>query len=158
MSAMKPRGRLRTVSCGVVYLDPAGRVLLAHATDTTHWDIPKGQGEPGETAQQAALRELVEETGIVLDPARLVDLGLFAYRRDKDLHLFAARAAEHETDLSRCECTSMFPSRRDGTMIPEMDAFRWTEPGDVDAYASRSLARLFRTTLSLAELHRALPG
>ncbi|AOJ81095.1 MULTISPECIES: NUDIX hydrolase [Burkholderia] len=158
MSAMKPRGRPRTVSCGVVLLDFAGRVLLAHATDTAHWDIPKGQGEPGETAQQAALRELVEETGIVLDPARLTDLGLFAYRHDKDLHLFAARAAAHETDLSRCTCTSMFPSRRDGTMIPEMDAFRWTEPGEVEAYASRSLARLFATTLSLAQLHRTLPG
>ncbi len=94
MSAMKPPGRTRarTVSCGVVLLDSDGRVLLAHAPATTHWDIPKGQGEPGETAQQAALRELAEETGIVLDPARLVDLGLFAYRRDKDLHLFAARA------------------------------------------------------------------
>lgn len=160
MSAMKPPGRTRarTVSCGVVLLDSDGRVLLAHATDTTHWDIPKGQGEPGETAQQAALRELAEETGIVLDPARLVDLGLFAYRRDKGLHLFAARAAAGETDLSRCTCTSMFPSRRDGSMIPEMDAFRWTAPADVDAYASRSLARLFGTTLSLAALHRTLAG
>lgn len=43
-------------------------------------------------------------------------------------------------------------------MIPEMDAFRWTAPADVDAYASRSLARLFGTTLSLAALHRTLAG
>ncbi|KVE29274.1 NUDIX hydrolase [Burkholderia singularis] len=154
---MKPLARPRTVSCGVVLLDSAGRVLLAHATDTTHWDIPKGQSEPGETEQQAALRELVEETGIVLAPGRLTDLGRFVYRPDKDLHLFAARAAAHETDLSRCVCTSMFPSRRDGSMIPEMDAFRWTEPGEVSAYASRSLARLFRTTLSLEQLHGRLP-
>ncbi|MGZ2744542.1 NUDIX hydrolase [Burkholderia stagnalis] len=154
---MTQGGAPRTVSCGVVILDGAGRVFLAHATDTTHWDIPKGQGEPGESPLQAALRELLEETGIVFAPGRLVDLGRFAYRHDKDLHLFAVRVADDEVDLARCVCTSLFPSRRDGTMIPEMDAYRWTEPGDVDTYASRSLARLFRTILPLADLHRRLP-
>ncbi|MPV56091.1 NUDIX hydrolase [Burkholderia sp. HI2761] len=148
----------RTVSCGVVILDAAGRVFLAHATDTTHWDIPKGQGEPGETPADAALRELLEETGIEFAPARLLDLGRFAYRHDKDLHLFAVQVAEGEIDPAHCTCTSLFPSRRDGSMIPEMDAYRWTVPGDIDTYASRSLARLFRTKLSLVELHRRLSG
>lgn len=154
---MKRGGAPRTVSCGVVILDAAGRVFLAHATDTTHWDIPKGQGEPGESPLQAALRELLEETGIAFAPARLVDLGRFVYRHDKDLHLFAVRVADDEVDPARCVCTSLFPSRRDGSMIPEMDAYRWTAPGDVDAYASRSLARLFRMRLPLADLHRRLP-
>lgn len=146
----------RVVSCGVVLLDAAGRVLLAHATETSHWDIPKGHGEAGETPYVTALREMVEETGIVLAPERLKDLGLFVYRRDKDLHLFAARVRDGEVDIERCTCVSMFPRRPDGTMIPEMDAYRWTEPDEVDRYASRSLTRLFQTTLSLAELHRTL--
>nr|WP_232071148.1 NUDIX hydrolase [Paraburkholderia pallida] len=143
----------KIVSCGIVLLDPAGRVLLAHATGTGHWDIPKGQGEPGETEAQSALREMVEETGIAIDASRLVDLGRFAYRRDKDLHLFAARAQAAELDLSQCRCVSLFPRRYDGVMIPEMDAWLWVAPADVDQYASRSLARLFGTTLSLAALH-----
>ncbi|ALP63467.1 MULTISPECIES: NUDIX hydrolase [Paraburkholderia] len=146
----------RTISCGVVLLDPDGRVLLAHATETTHWDIPKGQGEEGEAPHVTALREMEEETGIAVDASRLTDLGLFVYRRDKDLHLFAARARADELDLTRCTCTSMFPRRSDGTMIPEMDAFRWAAPDEVEHYASRSLTRLFQTTLSLAELHRTL--
>jgi 8-oxo-dGTP pyrophosphatase MutT (NUDIX family) len=146
----------RVTSCGVVLLDRDGRVLLAHATETSHWDIPKGHGEEGEAPIAAALRELVEETGIVIAPERLKDLGRFLYRRDKDLHLFAARATDDELDLSACVCTSMFPRRSDGVMIPEMDAFRWVEPEDVERYASRSLFRLFQTTLSLAELHRSL--
>ncbi len=137
-------------------LDPDGRVLLAHATETTHWDIPKGQGEEGEAPHVTALREMEEETGIAVDASRLTDLGLFVYRRDKDLHLFAARARADELDLTRCTCTSMFPRRSDGTMIPEMDAFRWAAPDEVEHYASRSLTRLFQTTLSLAELHRTL--
>ena len=146
----------RVVSCGVVLLDTAGRVLLAHATETSHWDIPKGHGEAGEAPYVTALREMVEETGIVLAPERLKDLGLFVYRRDKDLHLFAARVGDGEVDIEQCTCTTMFPRRSDGTMIPEMDAYRWTEAGEVDRYASRSLTRLFQTTLSLAELHRTL--
>ncbi|CAM2189954.1 RNA pyrophosphohydrolase [Paraburkholderia sacchari] len=146
----------KTVSCGIVLLDPNGRVLLAHATGTGHWDIPKGQGEPGETEAQSALREMVEETGIAIDASRLVDLGRFEYRRDKDLHLFAARAEAGELDLSQCHCVSLFPRRHDGVMIPEMDAWTWVAPADVDQYASRSLARLFGTTLSLAELHGRL--
>lgn len=146
----------KIVSCGTVLLDPQGRVLLAHATGTNHWDIPKGQGEPGETEAQSALREMVEETGIAVDASRLRDLGRFAYRRDKDLHLFAARALPEELDLSRCHCVSMFPRRQDGVMIPEMDAWRWVAPDEVAQYASRSLTRLFGTALSLAELHRTL--
>lgn len=156
MGAAEEALSARTVSCGVVLLDPDGRVLLAHATDTSHWDIPKGQGEEGEAPHAAALRELEEETGIVVAAGRLKDLGLFVYRRDKDLHLFAARARADELDLTRCTCTSMFPRRYDGTMIPEMDAFRWCAPDEVEHYASRSLTRLFQTTLSLAELHQTL--
>jgi 8-oxo-dGTP pyrophosphatase MutT (NUDIX family) len=148
--------RARIVSCGVVLLDPDGRVLLAHATETSHWDIPKGHGEEGEAPHVTALREMVEETGIVIDAGRLTDLGLFVYRRDKDLHLFAARAHDNELDLTHCVCTSMFPRRSDGTLIPEMDAYRWATPDEVEQYASRSLTKLFQTTLSLAELHRTL--
>lgn len=146
----------RVVSCGVVLLDPQGRVLLAHATETSHWDIPKGHGEEGEAPHVTALREMVEETGIVIGAERLKDLGLFVYRRDKDLHLFAARARDDELDLSHCVCTSWFPRRSDGTLIPEMDAYRWTTPDEVERYASGSLTRLFQTTLSLTELHRTL--
>lgn len=146
----------RVISCGVVLLDADGRVFLAHATETSHWDIPKGHGEEGEAAHVTALRELVEETGIVLAPERLKDLGLFVYRRDKDLHLFAARVRDGEVDLAKCTCTSMFPRRSDGTMIPEMDAYRWAATDEVERYASRSLTRLFQTTLSLAELHHTL--
>jgi 8-oxo-dGTP pyrophosphatase MutT (NUDIX family) len=146
----------RIVSCGIVLLDPHGRVLLAHATETSHWDIPKGHGEEGEAPHVTALREMVEETALVIDAGRLKDLGLFVYRRDKDLHLFAARARDDELDLTRCVCTSMFPRRSDGKLIPEMDAYRWAAPDEVERYASRSLTRLFQTTLSLAELHHTL--
>jgi 8-oxo-dGTP pyrophosphatase MutT (NUDIX family) len=146
----------RTVSCGVVILNAQGDVLLCHATETSHWDIPKGQGEVDEQPMEAALRELVEETGSVMKAERLKDLGRFVYRREKDLHLFAVRVTGDEVKLEECVCESYFPRRRDGVMIPEMDAYRWVTPVDVDQFASRSLARLFQTTLSLTELHQTL--
>ena len=36
-------------------------LLMKHST---RWDLPKGHLDPGETKQQAALRELSEETGL----------------------------------------------------------------------------------------------
>jgi hypothetical protein len=98
----------------------------------------------------------VEETGIVLEATRLKDLGRFVYRREKDLHLFAVRVDDDEVRLEDCVCESYFPRYRDGTMIPEMDAYRWVSAVDVDQYASRSLSKLFQTTLSLPELHQTL--
>jgi len=150
--------RTRVTSCGLVILNEEGEVLLCHATETRHWDIPKGHSDPGESPRDAALRETEEETGLVLAPTRLLDLGWFDYRRDKVLYLFATRLSRAQADLSRCVCRSLFPRPRDGQLIPEMDAFRWVAPTEVDAFASGSLARLFARALPLTELHARLPA
>lgn len=155
-STRGPETVSKITSCGVVILNEEGEVLLAHATETTHWDIPKGQGDPGESYVDTALRETREETGLQIDPTQLVDLGLFSYRHDKNLYLFATRLSRIEADIERCVCVSYFPRRRDGQMIPEMDAFRWVAIRDVDAYASSSLSRLFAQKLSLTDLHQRL--
>jgi len=42
------------------------RVLLIRRADTGHWAIPGGKVEPGETATDALVRELAEETGVDL--------------------------------------------------------------------------------------------
>lgn len=40
------------------------RILLIETRRGRRWQLPKGRLEPGETAQQAALREIHEETGV----------------------------------------------------------------------------------------------
>jgi 8-oxo-dGTP pyrophosphatase MutT (NUDIX family) len=52
---------------GVVMRD--GRVALVHRPEYDDWTLPKGKLDAGETFEQAALREVHEETGL---RARLV--------------------------------------------------------------------------------------
>lgn len=144
------------LSCGLVLLNEDGDVLLAHATETRHWDIPKGAPDPGEDHRDTALRETREETGLVLESHALIELGRFPYRRDKELHLFAARLRRAEAALEKLTCTSMFNSYHTGRLIPEMDAYRWATADEVPKYASQSLARLFAQTLTLASIDARL--
>ncbi|GAB4004443.1 NUDIX hydrolase [Nocardioides ultimimeridianus] len=58
-------------------VSPQGRVLLLEAQDPArpgdlHWISVGGAVDPGESHEEAALRELVEETGIVADLASVV--------------------------------------------------------------------------------------
>jgi 8-oxo-dGTP pyrophosphatase MutT (NUDIX family) len=48
-----------------------GEILLLHRTKERYWHLVAGAVEPGETAAQAAKRELWEETGLVADPTDL---------------------------------------------------------------------------------------
>jgi mutator protein MutT len=74
MSPTAPRRRLRRVeetSAGGLVLDSAeatqARAALIGRIDRRGrllWSLPKGHVEPGETAEDAAVREVAEETGI----------------------------------------------------------------------------------------------
>jgi 8-oxo-dGTP diphosphatase len=41
-----------------------GRVLLIHRERYDDWSLPKGKLEPGESWEEAAVREVEEETGV----------------------------------------------------------------------------------------------
>jgi 8-oxo-dGTP pyrophosphatase MutT (NUDIX family) len=52
-----------TYSAGGVVYSPRGRVAVVSQRGDS-WSLPKGHLEPGETARQAAQREIYEEAGV----------------------------------------------------------------------------------------------
>jgi 8-oxo-dGTP pyrophosphatase MutT (NUDIX family) len=151
---LRPHNRaMKTLSCGILLLDDEGELRLGHATGTAYWDIPKGQREPGESELQAAVREASEEIGLAFAVDTLLDLGRFAYRRGKDLHLFALLHAR--VDPRKLKCSTFFRDRS-GRLRPEIDAFAWTAFDQVTQRCAKSMAALLTGPLSLPALWRRL--
>jgi 8-oxo-dGTP diphosphatase len=64
------------VGVGAVILD-GERVLLvqrAHAPLQGEWSLPGGAVELGETLEQGVCREVLEETGLIVDPIAIVEV------------------------------------------------------------------------------------
>ena len=67
----------RIIVSAVCVYDAAGRLLTVRKRGTDKFMHPGGKPEPGETAVQAAARELEEEVGIVVDPRELELMGVW---------------------------------------------------------------------------------
>jgi 8-oxo-dGTP pyrophosphatase MutT (NUDIX family) len=70
-------GRRGTIQfgCSALVLDERGaRVLLTRRTDNGRWCLPGGRMDPGESAAETCVREVLEETGLQVEVVRLVGL------------------------------------------------------------------------------------
>ncbi|QUH02764.1 NUDIX domain-containing protein [Saccharopolyspora erythraea] len=126
-------------SAGVVLYrvrDDELEVLLVHPggpfwknKDEGAWSIPKGEYEEGDDPRAAAIRELCEETGLVLSDEELIELGTV---RQKSGKVVVAWAAEGDFDVSRLtsnEFEMQWPPRSGRTQrFPEVDRAEWFAP------------------------------
>ena len=100
-------------SCGCVILrDENGvrNVLIVQSASHFHWSFPKGHMEEGETEEETACREVMEETGIAVS---LSGATRYAFRHtmhyqtrrgnDKEVVYFLALADAYEVVLQREE-------------------------------------------------------
>ena len=104
------------VSAGGVAYRKAGdaiEIALIRTTEDGRWQLPKGMIDPGETPQQAALREVREEAGInckLLDPIEIIEYWFYGNydgtrkRYHKKVHFYLMRfldgdVADHDHEV-----------------------------------------------------------
>lgn len=73
--------QVRVQCVGAVITDESGRMLLilrSHEPGKGLWSVPGGRIEPGETDEQAVIREVREETGLKVTCGRLLGAAVLA--------------------------------------------------------------------------------
>jgi ADP-ribose pyrophosphatase YjhB (NUDIX family) len=91
-----PRANSIVPAASAVVVDPDGRILLHRRTDNELWSIPGGGMEVGETIAETIVREVGEETGLKVEPERLV--GIYTNPR----HVVAYDDGEVRQQFSIC--------------------------------------------------------
>ena len=63
-------------------IDQNSRILLERRSDVGWWGITGGRVDPGETPLQCAIREVNEETGLVINPESISLLDIYGAPKD----------------------------------------------------------------------------
>ena len=112
-------GDFEVEAAGGLVWRPAGdnvEVLLVHRPRYDDWSLPKGKLDPGETHEQAALREVEEEAGVRCELGDELEPHVYTDNRDR---------------LKRVRWWAMRASGGDGFQPnDEVDELRWLDPAD----------------------------
>jgi len=145
--ALLPVGDVELVRAGggiVTRWNPEGwlEVVVVHRPVREDWSFPKGKLEPGESFEEGAIREVLEETGLQCRPGRFV--GHTSYRDRKDRpKIVAYWLMEPVGGVFRAN--------------DEVDELRWVTVADADALLSYDRDReLLVSVLGSSEPERAL--
>lgn len=79
----------RNMVCVIVHDKRAGTIAAVHYaarnwSPQPAWTLPGGKAEPGEALDEAAARELKEETGLLVDPADLALVHVIHVEQGRD--------------------------------------------------------------------------
>lgn len=87
----RDRPAVAELAAGAVLVTPGPhpRLLLIHESSEDRWCFPKGHVEPGESADDAARREVEEETGlldfVLEEELAVVTYRFYSQRRDRSV-------------------------------------------------------------------------
>ena len=96
-------------SCGAVVFHEIGgvvRYLLIKNKRSAHWSFPKGHVEKGESDEQAAIREVKEETGIditIIEGFKAKSEYSIQHKIEKIVYIYAASCEDTRTTIQEEE-------------------------------------------------------
>lgn len=96
-------------------------VVVVHRPRYDDWSLPKGKADPGETAPQTALREVLEETG---------------YRCELAEELTSVRYVDHKGRPKLVRYWTMTVAGGAFAANDEVDELRWCDPAEARALLS----------------------
>jgi len=90
--------RLLVIGTRVVVDRPDGQVLLQLRHDLKSWSLPGGNAEEGESIEETATREVLEETGLVCERWYAITACRFALQREDAVDYFFLGLGAHEAE------------------------------------------------------------
>ena len=123
-------------SVAAIIRDKSGRILLQGKSDHI-WSLPAGAIEPGETPAQAIVREVWEETNLIVRPVRIA--GIFGGANGFRYTYSNGDLVEYTVILFECEKVSGEP----GTNDDETMKLEYFSPNEMPPLPIKYPRRLF---------------
>ncbi|PZG46572.1 DNA mismatch repair protein MutT [Spongiactinospora gelatinilytica] len=117
-----------------VVVDDGGRVLLHRRRDSGLWALPGGVMDLGESITEAVIREVAEETGVIVEVTGLV--GVYSDPR----HVIAY--SDGEVRQQSNVCLRARPVGGTAHVTDEAREVRWVIPDDIDTLETHPTQRL----------------
>ena len=139
---------------GVMLLNADNRVFVGQRLDNAldAWQMPQGGTDPGERAEEAALRELEEETGIARDLVQIVAQARceLDYDLPPDLagKVWGGRFRGQRQTWFLCRFLGRDEDVHIDTAEPEFRAWKWADPAELPAMIVPFKQDLYRAVLA----------
>ncbi len=120
------------IAVGAVVGNERGEILLVQRADSGVWLYPTGWADVGYSASEVAVKEVLEETGMQVEPVRLIAVldGLRLGFTSVPLYslVFYCRLLGGELRAHPLECADVGWFAEDGLPSPLAGANRWSVP------------------------------